>query len=42
MGLSGQIKPGDQVPVTMTFSDGQTVTVNAKAMNEIKGQGMAH
>ena len=42
MGLNRQIKEGDKVPVSMTFSNGQTVSVEAMAMAEIKGQGMAH
>lgn len=42
MGLNGQIKEGDKVPVTMTFSNGQTVSVEAMAKSEIEGQGMAH
>ena len=42
MGIKEQIKEGDKVPVSMTFSNGQTVSVEAMAMSEIKGQGMAH
>lgn len=42
MGLNEQIKEGDMVPVFLTFSNGQTVSVEAMAMSEIKGQGMAH
>ena len=42
MGLAGQIKEGDKVRVSMTFSNGQTVSTEAMAMTEIEGQGMAH
>lgn len=42
MGLKKAIEPGDHVPVTLSFSNGDTVTVHAMAMKEIKGQGMAH
>lgn len=42
MGLNGQIKEGDKVPVTMAFSNGQTVSVEAMATTEVKGHGMAH
>ncbi|OED50822.1 hypothetical protein ACH42_00640 [Endozoicomonas sp. (ex Bugula neritina AB1)] len=42
MGLNEQIKPGEHVPVTLSFSNGETVTIHAMAMKDIKGQGMAH
>ena len=42
MGIRDQIKEGERVPVSMTFSNGQTVRVEAMATSEIKGQGMAH
>ncbi|MGI9274912.1 MAG: copper chaperone PCu(A)C [Endozoicomonas sp.] len=42
MGLKKAIAAGDKVPVTLTFTNGNNITVEAVAMKEIKGQGMAH
>ena len=42
MGLKHQIKAGETVPVTLSFSNGEKITIKAMAMKEIKGQGMAH
>ena len=42
MGLRKQIQLGDHVPVTLSFSNGDTVTIEAMAMKEIKGESMAH
>ena len=42
MGLNQGIKAGDKVPVSLTFNGQKTVTVEAMAMEAIKGQEMAH
>lgn len=42
MGLERQIKAGEHIPITLTFKDGESMTIQAMAMDEIKGQGMAH
>ncbi|MFK0573337.1 copper chaperone PCu(A)C [Endozoicomonas sp.] len=42
MGLKSPIAADSQVPVTITFSNGEKKTVLAHAMDEIKGQNMAH
>ena len=42
MGLKKPIATNSKVPVTITFSNGEKKTVVAHAMDEIKGQHMAH
>ncbi|WP_419537023.1 copper chaperone PCu(A)C [Endozoicomonas sp.] len=42
MGLKKPIATNSKVPVTITFSNGDKKTVVAHAMDEIKGQHMAH
>lgn len=42
MGLKKPIAANSRVPVTITFSNGEQKTVLAHAMEEIKGQHMAH
>lgn len=42
MGLKKPIAANSKVPVTITFSNGDKKTVVARAMDEIKGQHMAH
>ena len=42
MGLENPINPGDKVPVTLSFNNGEKVTIDVEAMKEVKGQHMAH
>ncbi|WP_299730019.1 copper chaperone PCu(A)C [uncultured Endozoicomonas sp.] len=42
MGLNNPITNGSEVPVTITFSNGEKQTVKAHGMESIKGQHMAH
>lgn len=42
MGLKKPIASNSEVPITITFTNGEKKTVLAHAMDEIKGQHMAH